>query len=127
MLYGPGSVPVPDPMLSFSSSTHGRIVPRAVPVPQGAAPAPSSPPVATGTEAHSTVAAAPGMPAGMTLAHVRTVPMDPPPGAYGRTARPAGSHSQLGPAAAPPPSAPAVASDPFLQRAERNGADVSFG
>lgn len=46
---------------------------------------------------------------------VRTVPMEPPAGVYG---------SPAGAAAAVPAPAPA---DPFLQRAEQRGGDVSFG
>lgn len=88
MVYGnPGSVP--DPLLVWSSSSRDQVVPGSDPV---LAPTASQP-------VHSAT-----MPAA-----VRTVPMEPPAGAYGGGV----------PAA--------LSNDPFLRRAEQGGGDVSFG
>ncbi|MCW2923570.1 MAG: hypothetical protein JWM98_974, partial [Thermoleophilia bacterium] len=97
MVYGHGGA-VPDPLLVWSSSSRGQIVPQGVPVP-GAPMAPAAAPMPVPVP----VAPAPSAPA------VRTVPMEPPAGAYG--------------GAAPQPAS----ADPFLARAEQGGGAVSFG
>jgi len=114
MVYGaPGAA---DPLLTWSSSSRGQVVASGVPVP-AAGDAVHAGVGGGGTYAPSAMAAQ--TPAGMPPARVvspaavRSVPMQPPPGAY------PGAGVAGAPIAQPP-------TDPFLARAEGH-AGVSFG
>lgn len=115
MVYG--SSGAADPMLTWSSSARGQVVTSGVPVP--ARPAGPGGVLGGGAQHHPAAAPAPaGMPPARVVssAAVRSVPMQPPPGAY----------PGAGVASAPVQRERAPA-DPFLARAEQHGGDVSFG
>ncbi len=111
MVYGSMQVGNPhDPVMVWSSAARGEATPTPesipAPVPMGIAAAP--------------VAPGPVMVAGAQPAAPRVVPLEPPVGAYQGVAPAAGIPQQ-------PAMSPQAANDPFLQRAEAGGGDVSFG
>lgn len=104
-----------DPLLAWSGSANGALASNvAQPPMQPAAPMPTAPMNSGPMLPMNGIPGAQQMPPRMPA-----VPMEPPSGSYGSPA--SGQQSM------PQAMSPAAQADPFLQRAEQRGGDVSFG